>query len=419
MECVKNGAIRKTAKAATMAVDNFGYSVDYGDSGSCITGGIGIVPFLDMVGCACEDSSIASFSLSMLDSIKNPVQGLLPHPGWGMTGIRRRGRRKACASSAWLRLELDDHVRQRVNPVFPAIYAADKIAFMSARNKAAQFLLFEPHSCDKHCHVDMNSVIRYNHLGRIWLVDNGYGKPCGVKNALKAFSSRQTGPEDHNLVIFRDASGNPIKPPPFCAITAQANIAKKIFILQSALCGIGKGSDWLRSVIVYKDRFMLVIDQVLAGKDLSSIECQWNCLGNDSLKKERWTLEQEKVWMHCFFKSPGKAIGDSYNCESWHKELSAGIYNFAKPPVKKLKERVDKPNPGERYVFVNLFAASKERKSPYSLQKKEGLVCVRGVGARVQETKVGNLKISSFRKTMRIEFPLEWKLPEGLDSGMF
>ena len=292
VETLKNRNICKTAYAAVAVTDNFGIAVDYGDATDNPVGvNTRILGLLDAAASAARDGTLAWVAEFLRSAAGDQILKSYPPAGQGLPGQNTQAPGNPPETGDWETPELDDHIRAFYQPDLAREYVADKIGFRTGWTPEVQFLLFEPQSVSGHIHYDMNAILRYNHRGRVWIVDNGYGRPSRLSNVSRSYSERQRGPEDHNVVIFRDRQGEPVIPPPFGAIIT-CRRAGELLLLQSALCQID-GADWLRTIVLVFDRLMLVVDQVRASGRESVIECQFNALGDDVLDGKEWRLEQQ------------------------------------------------------------------------------------------------------------------------------
>lgn len=406
--------IRRTAWLSAVSTDNFGYAVPFGDA-EPITGTDSQLPLQSAVADLSNDRALAGILRRSLDGLGNKPHQLLPLPGWGNLFWPDLDNASPPAVGAWEILALDDHIRRWYQPAMPKKYVADKIALRSGWNDNGQYLLFCNYSCDSHNHYDMNSIAAYNHQGRMWLVDNGYGKPRNVTNMFDAFRQRERGPRDHNTVIFYDPSGNPIIPPPFTALLT-CEKADGIFLLESALGNIA-GALWVRSIVVFLDRFLLVIDRISVrdASGFSRIECQFNGLGEDRLEEGLWSLEQHGVTLRGQFSGPGKTVTGSYDTQGWAKILET-TYPFAKPPIRKFSRIVEMPKSNSSLTFMTLFEAGKGGTPEYRLDAAgvkgefpENLV-LKGVNM--------NLKTHG-RKRLELELDNNLHLPDDLSEECF
>jgi len=420
METVKNENICRTAHSAAAVIDNFGWGVDYGDSGCFVgTGSARLLPLLTAGAGVGADGTLAWVAEHVRNTVRDKaLMGIAPG-GQMLLGQNVQAIGAPPESGRWEVVELDDHIRRRHQPSLPRRYVADKIGFREAWAPEAQFLLFEPYSVDGHIHYDMNAILRYNHLSRVWLVDNGYGRPSGMTNVAKSFSTRQRGPEDHNLVIFRDRSGAPVIPPPFGAILA-LDSADGLFLLQSALCNIN-GAEWLRSIVLVRGRLLIVIDQVKAGGAESAIECQLNALGRDALEDSTWLLEQDGVNLSVQVRGGCDLERSVYSNQSWDEVLTTGAYPHAPPGVRKLRQVVARPRQGQRATFVALVAAGASTTPSYVLERGNApsVVTVCGPFEGVSELASDNLTARLTGDRLDVALREDWRLPPDLTPEMF
>lgn len=411
-EIVRNGTLRRIAESLVPCIDNFGNGVDYGDTGFPIKNGRAFLPLVSAATQLYNDPRLAwlvGFVKAQIDDRQIPLE----FSPFGQVSTRPGS---PPTFGVWERVPLERHIVRRSKSRLPQRFVADKIAFRTGWNPDDQYLLFEPYSCDSHCHFDMNAILRYNHKGRIWLIDNAYGKRCGVTNSIEAFGGRQRGPQDHNTVIFRDRDGNAIIPPPCCALVTEKK-AGPVLLLQSALCGIS-GSHWLRTLVIRSDEYLLILDQITAGKGLSRIECQFNGLGNALLSRDSWVLEQKGKKLVLEYDFPGQANCTTFKVAGWQQVLKGGIYPYAKPPIRKLSQNVDNPAPGQRIVFANLIHCPGPEKS--RLHKTgNGLTIRKGSGHSPGNIASANIEIRSKNGNDEIILQDKWNIPANISPRYF
>ena len=376
METIHNKIALKTAQTAVVSVDNFGYATDYGDTGCPIRCGMSMIPFLDMVAGAFNDGTLAWVTKHMRKMIPNSSMDIFPHPGWGVCGQHKQieGGQPKCGELEFLKLE--KHILETHDPKMLGLNILDKIGYRSGWEKESQYLFFEPSAIGSHTHHDMNGIIRYNHHGRLWIVDNGYGKVSGVKNCAQAWSSRQVGPEDHNVVIFKDKAGNPTIPPPF-GVSTKIDDSEHFAAFQNKISNIN-GSDWLRTIVIHKDSYLLVIDQITVGGSPAEIECQFNVLGELTQPDQPWVLSQDGVKLFVQSAGAGETSHSSYINADWEAALTPNVYPYAQLPVKKLLRKIKTPENGKTITCVTLFEASAEGQPKYKLEYEEHRINIQG-----------------------------------------
>ncbi|MBN1673245.1 MAG: heparinase II/III family protein [Kiritimatiellae bacterium] len=412
LEIVRNGMARRTARSLAAAVDNFGYGLDYGDTGAPLRSAAHMLPFFDSVAALSRDTTVAWVARHV--GKRHPPAVPSVHAG---RHCPMPGKRPAV--NRWERLALDDHIRRAFAPRLPREYVADKIGFRTGWQDSAQCFFFSPYSCDSHSHYDMNSILRYNHLGRVWLVDNGYGRPSGITNVARSFSERQRGPQDHNTVIFWKTNREPAVPPPFCAILTLTR-RKDLYLLQSALCGID-GADWLRTVLLRRGSFLLVVDQITAGAGHAAVECQLNALGEDELEGRIWRLEQQGVRLFVQCTGAGSLKTGAYMNQNWTGEFGRRGYPYAAAPIRKLSQLVRKPGAGEKILFATLIAATTRREPTCRLDGggQDGSLRVRGTFSAGIRFANERLRLHTDADRLDMALVRDWRLPAGLRRDMF
>lgn len=417
MESVANGNFRKAAYCAAAAIDNFGNRVDYGDTSNPLSDARASLVILREAASAHGDGTLSWVEKRARESRAYNSFVSFPYGSVGLAGQHLQKASVPPNTRVWERLDLDDHVRRRYAPLMPRKYTLDKIGFRTGWGEEDQFLLFEPYAADMHIHYDMNAILRYNHKGRIWIVDNGYGKPSGVKNATEAYARRQTGPSDHNTVIFWRDDDEPVIPPPFCAILSLES-HEDLHLFQSALLDV-EGSDWLRSVVILENEFLLVIDQINIGGSHSAVECQFNGLGELEEERDGWILEQTGKRLFVTTENNHERQSSSYLSATWEHELIPEIYPHAKPPVKQLSRISRNPRHGARPLFATLVAATSGDTAPYRMEVTGSEIRIEGdCGAKLELERVG-LVAKKGPNGLYLNMDADWRVPEDLTPDMF
>src|SRR5690606_36615348 len=118
--------------------------------------------------------------------------------------------------------------------------------------------------------------------GRVWLVGNGYGKRIGVTASGEAFSTRERGPVDHNMMILRTEDGTP-QIPPINALLIDHGIAPIPYAVTQLRDYAGCG--WIRHTFLLADLGLIVIDALSAETESGlpeNFSLEWNILGDIS-----------------------------------------------------------------------------------------------------------------------------------------
>ena len=366
---ITSGALAKWAHNVELTTDNFGYPCDFGDTGHPLSGGPAPAGLIEAAAAAYGDPHMQWVADHIRENYprKRPIH-VLATPA-SLPANRRILKARQGKTPQLDLMPLDDAIRRQYAPHIRKSEAYDKIAFRENWGRNAQYLLLDGYSAGGHIHRDQNAVIRFNQLGRLWIVDNGYGKKPGVTNAIVAYRDRQIGPEDHNTLIFLKKGGETILPPPLCSLKTFVDLGSAA-IVQSALEGYGR-NDWLRTVLWMKGLFFLVVDQVSLGVSLETLTCQWNMLGEMSVSENLAILEQEGVRGFLQWDSDGDVEASSYRNASWDEELVPEIYPYARPPVKKLNQILSSPGKKSAPIFVTLFHAGRGLQPSFALHRED------------------------------------------------
>lgn len=366
----REGVFEMAVRRQVIATDNFLRHVDYGD-------------------CAVSVKPVDSVSAQMLAADHPGVirwyasegfarqDSLSFRPIFEYPGLRQLPAGEAPPAGGWECLDLDRHFLSEVSPTFPPEHSFDKLAFRSGWQPRDHYLLLEGVGEKvSHAHHDCNGIVRLNHLGRHWVVSNGYGKRLDIKHAGKAFSARVLGPEDHNVLVLRRA-GETVKHQPMAA-TLQRGQEGELLISTTALIGYG-GTNWARTLIVLADRYLLVIDRVQVLDDgIEGAHLEWNCLGQASAIDGGFCLEQQGVSMAITNSAGWKAHTEPMDrSASWKAFLGSDAYPYASFPLTKLVFELPELTAGDVQVSATLLAAG-EPDIPYSLNDTNDGLQVRG-----------------------------------------
>lgn len=150
----------KTAQAALISVDNFGYATDYGNDGCPIRNGGSIIILFDLFASEFEDETLSWTAEHMRAALPNSSSTHFPHPGWGGCASHRDLKQKRTNCGDLELLELDGHILKKHAPEMIGMNILDKIGYRGGWEKESQFLFFEPYAAGSHTHLDMNAVLR-------------------------------------------------------------------------------------------------------------------------------------------------------------------------------------------------------------------------------------------------------------------
>lgn len=185
--------------------------------------------------------------------------------------------------AGWTRLPLDSSFAKAYSAQGPEEEFFDKLVWRSGWKPDSGYVALQGlgkgtnKPFPSHAHHETNSIIRLNLGGRIWLINNGYGKKAGNLSPSDLFTTRQVGPEDHNTLVVR-SSGQPV-PPPLNALLKHLHQGP-IPVSVTDLAHYG-GVNWRRHLVVLPSLGFIVIDDVVHETESpkASLELQWNVLG--------------------------------------------------------------------------------------------------------------------------------------------
>ncbi len=310
--------------------DNFLLAVDYGDCDPSLVPErpFEVAPWLD--GSTPEQREVQKLEASS--------HGIFPlkdvRPFFGFTALEAAEKDRELSDRAgWQRCPLDPLFAQEM--ILPGREAEhfDKLVWRTGWNPQSTYLALEGIGTGdqegiSHAHHEANGILRANLGGRIWLVRSGYGKkPEGLTDGGKIFATRQTGPEEHNMLVMRDAkSGKPV-PPPAAALLQDCGEGALPFAV-SELENYA-GTTWRRHLLILPGAGFVVLDRVTASPEANP-ELQWNVLGALSVGQAGAVLEQNGtrlVWGHW-----GTVVSEWRESEiyAWRRLIQNGDYPHTK-----------------------------------------------------------------------------------------
>ncbi len=388
-------ALRMAARRMMVITDNFFRPVDCGDT--AVTMDRGSDETLAVLASSClGDAAQDWFANQSIRHSKNHAL-LKKIPGLGTTGLRMGRSSEPPQCGCWERVPLDaQFIEDYIADAPPAEQLFDKMAFRTGWSDADQFVLLEGVGTRaiSHSHVDSNSIVRYNHLGRHWLVSNGYGRLVGVTNVSKSFSSRVLGPDDHNMLVLHRGGEIVTDLPPVCIQQCHGQQGPLAYSSSNSL-NYG-GVDWNRTVVILANQFLLVVDRVAVRQDgLERAHVEWNCLGDCTVSDNGARLEQDGVYLHVRTSANWKLTqGVADRSADWQKVLSSGDYPYARFPLTKLVAEMPDVVAGSVHTLASLFVASKEAAVSHELQHNDdGSISVTGVKADALSVADGGLAI--------------------------
>jgi hypothetical protein len=397
--------------------DNFFRPVDYGDAS--VSMGPASADLADILAGSTEEARVRWYAHESF--ARRPEY--LGNPLHGIPGIRGIFEGRPPQGGGWELMRLEPRFREEYAPGFPQELVFDKLAFRTGWGEDDQYLLLEGvGNLDiSHAHNEVNGIVRLNHLGRHWVVSNGYGRRTGMSNVNESFNTRIRGPEDHNMLVLQK-EGEIVRDLPVCNMLLQQGQQGKLLYATGALMGYG-GVNWFRTLIVLAGRFLLAVDRVevvQAGLEKGHIE--WNCLGDVEDCKEGFRLEQKGVWMDVVSNSgwkPEREVADQ--SASWQSVLDGSGYPHASFPLKKLLFHLPAVEVGQTHCLATLLAATRSNTPDFAIsQPATGRVVVTGPHGQREDTEVvdRDLELRIAGESIELGFAAIPELPRALKNGI-
>ena len=407
--------LRWAARRNMVATDNFLRPVDYGDSGIRMASESGDVPAL-LLTSRRRDPELQWFANELFERNRNH----LPPPIMGIPGLRLSGSGVSPSCGGWEMVPLDVEFLRSHCPELPESFAFDKLAFRSGWRDESHYVLIEGVGNDtiSHSHNEVNGIVRLNHLGRHWVVSNGYGRRAGLANVARSFSTRIRGPEDHNMLVLRRGQ-EAVTDLPVCSALLRRGRTDGLAFVTSALLDYG-GTDWFRTVLILTGRLALVIDRIdVVQPGLKEAHVEWNCLGEPTDRGAGCCqLHQQGVFMDVSSASGWDLIrGVSDQSADWKRVLESGAYPHATFPLTKLLFPAPNVEPGRPLCLVTLLAARHETDPGHSVSEPEpGLARVRAANGRFPDVALADedLVVRCEGPAMDVRFAPVPVLPDAL-----
>jgi len=381
------GCFERMTERQIAATDNFFRPVDYGDSR------ISMQP---------ADSLSARFLATRQDGLMRwfAGEGFARNPrytSYGVSdfpGLRMGPSQAPRLTGDWEYIPLAPAFLEEVNPGFPHEFSFDKLAFRTGWSDEDQYLLLEGvGGAVSHSHNEANGIVRLNHLGRHWIVSNGYGRRVGVRNVLRSFSTRERGPEDHNMLVVRRAGGI-ARDLPMSALLQRGREGQMLYAT-GAVLDYG-GVNWFRTTLIYAGHYVLAIDRVqVVQPGLERAHVEWNGLGQTSARKNGFRLEQKGVFLDVTSASGWRAeqkVTDQ--SADWKRVLGRGSYPFATFPLAKLVFHLPGVGAGQTHCLATLLAATRSEAEYTISQPEPGRILVAGPHEHDQGLKMEDLDLA-------------------------
>ncbi len=407
-----NGVLDEMVRGLIATTDNLAQPVDFGDVGQPLSAGSRQASVLEMIAGRAGDPGAQWWAEKLYAAAPGSSNSWIGGFLGEIHGSSRVAPEQPQEPPTLDVLPLPEHIREMAAPEMPRMYVYDKAALRDGHGPEDAYLLLDGFTAGSHGHYDQNAIIRYTAAGRVWLVDNAYGKPSGVSAAGKAFSLRQLGPQDHNTLLVVGEDGELALPPPFCALLT-AQTSGPLTLLQSALAGYD-GVDWLRTIVWIEGTGVLIVDRANVGRGVRELRCQLNMLGEVAIEDGLLTCAQQDRWMHLSFERDADTELGEWTNASWDAEFAAGAYPFADGPLKKF-ERIIRPTVGQSALFATLIEVSAAAEPSLALSIDGGTLTVRGGLPEADVTLDGaamRASLSGGVLTVSCEEP--WRAPEDL-----
>jgi hypothetical protein len=388
LELFDKGCYEKMTERQIAATDNFFRAVDYGDTGI----------YMNQV-----DSMSAGFLATNNDGLfrwfagegfaRNPIY--VKNSIENFPGLRMGQSATPSKTGDWELMPMDRTFLKETDPGFPGKFAFDKLAFRTGWGDEDQYLLLEGVGGKAgHSHNETNGIVRLNHLGRHWIVSNGYGRRVGITNASKSFSSKENGPADHNMLVLERA-GEIARELPMGALLQHGRKGLLLYST-SSLIGYG-GVNWFRTLIILSGKYVLAIDRIqVVQAGLEKAHVEWNCLGKASVQKNGFRLDQKDVFMDVTTASGWNAeqtIAEQSAC--WKSALDGGSYPYASFPLAKLVFHMPELGAGQTNCLGTLLAATRSPETQYMISQPEpGRIIVEGPHELNMGLKIKNKDLS-------------------------
>lgn len=406
--------LHRVVERQIATTDNFLRPVDYSDTNVSLEPADSVLA--QVLAAHGENGLIAWFAGEAF--ARSPHFESLTAPVHAFPGIRLTRSPAPPPAGDWECIPLDPLFAADYAPGFPHRFAFDKLAFRTGWTEADQYLLLEGIGSKKvsHAHNEVNGIVRYNHLGRHWIVSNGYGRQVGITNVARSFNTRVLGPEDHNMLVLT-RSGQIVRELPVCSALLQRGRRGRLLYSTSALLNYG-GTHWFRTLIVLAGEYVLVIDRVqVLEPGLEKAHIEWNALGEVTAQTGGYRLEQQGVYLDVTSASGWRAeqsVAD--RSASWKSVLDSGRYPYAAFPLKKLLFHMPDAAPGQAHCLGTLLSASRSAPRYAVVQPEDGLIAVEGPHRSVQGERIddGDLTIRVEVSRCEVRFAPAPQLPPEL-----
>lgn len=337
----ENGNGRRLIDYAIGTMNNLGYQVPYGDTGSWQCWNSEMI-CLDIFAFVTHDPA-AAWAANLKRQIKNTFE---THAFYRNDPGKRPDHFNGVKT--WpLEPQYVASWPEEKRP--PSERLFDKISFREAMNPDAAYLLLDGLGNGGHKHLDANAVLQITRFGRIWLADNDY-----FKAQVKYHNS---------LMVFRDGQSAPL--PTYTELLG-AGETPRFGFSRTRLNGYA-GADWDRAIAWNKaSNAFLVLDRMTA-REAGEYQFRllWHGVGKAELTPDGLRLEQKgpALWIQI---APGPELrltDDPELGENWKG------YPYADPVVRSLAAIATvRLKAGESYLFATAIHGSADgSESPWKL----------------------------------------------------
>lgn len=347
----ENGNAKRIVDYCIGTMDNLGYQVPYGDTGSwkCWDSEMACLNVYAFV----TGDPAAAWTAARKQAVKNYA---------ALYGYCRDTAGETPANFNGVRLwPLEPQYVKTFPPEKPMPMESlfDKISFREGFDPAGPYLLLDGLSNGGHKHLDGNSLPRLTQFDRIWLVDNDY-----FKTAVKYHNS---------LMVFRDGQATPI--PAYTRFLGCGENDR--FGYSQTQIEDYSGVDWVRTVVWLKRLGAFVVLDRLTARESSDYQFRllWHGIGAATLSEKGLFLTQKgpSFWIQ---PAPGTLLELKNDAElgaNWSD------YPHADPVVRSLNATVyRKLAQGDSHLFATvLHGDAGGNAEPWALENLENLSAVR------------------------------------------
>ena len=337
----ENGNAQRIIDYCIGAMDNLGYQVPYGDTGSWQCWDTETV-CLDTFAFITGDPAAAWAANVKHRNKKTKALYAFQRPEPGQVPAKYNGVRVWPLESQYY------HTHGWANrPGLEDCF--DKVSFRESIAPNAAYLLLDGLSNGGHKHLDGNSIPRITQFNRIWLADNDY-----YKTAVKYHNS---------MMVFKDGQSAPI--PAYVQLLSAGETPWYGF--SRTRVRDYAGVDWERTILWLKDqKAFVVLDKLTAlGPDEYQLRALWHGIGKATLCDDGLLLEQKgpSMWIQV---APGPELrltDDDALGANWNG------YPHAEPVVRSLNAIATvRLEEGESYLFASaLHGAARGDVAPWQL----------------------------------------------------